>query len=440
MRPKLSFLLVLVLALSLVSVSALAAEFTSDRAAFGDIDFGGATVTVVAHFDNLARFKEGGAEAGKLEEAKKLFNIGDIVMLQVGWGEVGETCLNRYMSGESTWDLWRLPHAYFFDLATKGAFFDVGKILPESYFDSMPRITAEKDAAITPGLGASRFHFSIGVPDDYGHSLFVCFNKDMFAREGLPDPYELYEQGLWNWDTVEDLAIKLTKDTDGDGVNDQFGFHWIDPTYYIFANGGQQIKVDENGKMVFAMQDEAVYEALRRYHQWQNVLRVTTGDWQFLDFEQGKAAMAWMPFYEIHQVDYEFNWGVLPLPHGPNVDECVFPPGVGDAIFIPANAVNPLALVALDNFLWPVDTYYELLDDAIRNKVADMNAYQVFQEAIEKWDSRYASYFNFLGAYWDANTPFGGIMAGVNEGKSPASVVAEYAQMAQAKIDEIYGQ
>ena len=31
-------------------------------------------------------------------------------------------------------------------------------------------------------------------------------------------------------------------------------------------------------------------------------------------------------------------------------------------------------------------------------------------------------------------------MAGVNEGKSPASVVAEYAQMAQAKIDEIYGQ
>ena len=227
---------------------------------------------------------------------------------------------------------------------------------------------------ITPGLGASRFHFSIGVPDDYGHSLFVCFNKDMFEREGLPDPYELYEQGLWNWDTVEDLAIKLTKDTDGDGVNDQFGFHWIDPTYYIFANGGQQIKADENGRMVFAMQDEAVYEALRRYHQWQNVLRVTTGDWQFLDFEQGKAAMAWMPFYEIHQVDYEFNFGVLPLPHGPNVDECVFPPGVGDAIFIPANAVNPLALVALDNFLWPVDTYYELLDDAIRGKVADMNA------------------------------------------------------------------
>ena len=120
MRPKLSFLLVLVLALSLASVSALAADYTSDRMAFGDIDFGGATVTVVAHFDNLERFKEGGAEAGKLEEAKKLFNIGDIVLLQVGWGEVGETCLNRYMSGESTWDLWRLPHAYFFDLATKG--------------------------------------------------------------------------------------------------------------------------------------------------------------------------------------------------------------------------------------------------------------------------------------------------------------------------------
>ena len=41
MRPKLSFLLVLVLALSLASVSTLAADYTSDRMAFTDIDFGG---------------------------------------------------------------------------------------------------------------------------------------------------------------------------------------------------------------------------------------------------------------------------------------------------------------------------------------------------------------------------------------------------------------
>lgn len=438
MIRKLSFLLVAVL--MLWTLTAQAYEFESDRMYFGDIDFGGATVTIVLHFNSYERFMEGGVEAGKLEEAKKLFNIGDIQFLQVGWGEMGETCLNRYMSGESTWDFWRLPHAFFFDLATKGAFFDVGKILPESYFDSMPRITAEKDAAITRGLGAQRYHFSIGVPDDYGHSLFVCFNKDMFEREGLPDPYELYEEGRWDWETVEDLAIRLTKDTDGDGVIDQFGFHWINPTYYIFANGGQIVKLDENGDMVFAMQDEAVYEALRTYHRWQNVLGLTTGDWQMLDFEQGKAAMAWMPFYEIHQVDYEFDFGVLPLPKGPHVDECVFPPGVGDGIFIPANAANPLAMVALDNFLWPVETYYEELDNAIRAKVSDVQAYQVFQEAIEKWDGRYASYFNFLGAYWDANTPFGGIITGVNDGRSPASVVAEYAQMAQAKIDEIYGQ
>lgn len=99
-----------------------------------------------------------------------------------------------------------------------------------------------------------------------------------------------------------------------------------------------------------------------------------------------------------------------------------------------------MALIALDNFLWPIDTYYEELDNAIRGKVKDMESYQTFQEAIEKWDGNLAYYFNFLGAWYQADTPYGGVISGVMSGKSPAAVIAEWAPMAQAKIDEVFKQ
>lgn len=439
MKPKLSFLLVLVLALSLASVSTLAGEFTSDRAAFGDIDFGGATVTIVCHFNSYQRFMEGGVEGGKIEEAKKLFNIGDVTVLQVGWGDVGQTCLNRYMAGESTWDIWRVPHAYFFDLATKGALFDVSQILPGSYFEKLPKITRERNESLA--VGGKKFQFSCGVPDDYGHSLFFVYNKDAFEREGLPDPYELYLNDQWTWDVVEDIAKRATRDTDGDGAIDQWGFHWIDPAYLIFANGGAITRVDENGETVFAMGEEPTLEALRRYHQWQYVDGLVQGDYQFLEFAQGKTLMAWVPYYAINGGNnWNFNFGILPFPKGPHAKDYTYPQGTADHIFIPANAENPLALVALDNFLWELWAYEEELENSIRNKAKNMESYQILMEAVEKWDGSLAYWNNFLGPWYRASDPYGAIIGGVGSGKSPASVVAEWAPVAQAKIDEVYGQ
>ena len=111
--------LVLAVLLTLLVVSTTAFAYTSDRMDFGEIDFGGATVTFVLHHDHLADFREGGLPAGRLEEAKKLFNIGDIQIVQADWGAVGEVALNRYLSGDSTYDVWRLPHYAFFMLAPR---------------------------------------------------------------------------------------------------------------------------------------------------------------------------------------------------------------------------------------------------------------------------------------------------------------------------------
>ena len=177
--------------------------------------------------------------------------------------------MNRYLSGDSTYDVWRLPHYAFFMLAPRGAFFPVDTILPPEYFEQLPRITQVKNERLR--YDGHLLHFSAGVPDDYGHAPFAVVNLDMWERENLGDPIELYQNGQWTWETLERIAQRATRDTDGDGVIDQWGFAWLDPATWIFANGGAITRLNEDGKVVFAMDEPATLEALRILNDWQNV-------------------------------------------------------------------------------------------------------------------------------------------------------------------------
>ena len=62
-----------------------------------------------------------------------------------------------------------------------------------------------------------------GIPVWGGPSLWM-YNGGMFDLAGLQRPPEVYRQGDWNWDTVLDMARKLTYDRDGDGVIDVWAF------------------------------------------------------------------------------------------------------------------------------------------------------------------------------------------------------------------------
>lgn len=411
--------------------------YTSDRMDFGEVDFGGATVTYITHWDAFAQFREGGARAGMLDAAKELFNIGEIDVLIGGWGEVHEIMLNRFLAGDSTYDLWRLPHAEFWGLATRGAFYPVDELLPTEYFEKLPRITQLRSQELL--YKDHQFQFSAGT-DDYGHSLFTVFNKDLFEAEGLPDPYELWENGEWTWDVVSDISRKVTRDIDGDGNIDQWGLSDVDPKNLIYANGGAITRRNEEGKVIFTMDEPQSVTALRQFYDWMYVDQFIGGDYQMNEFARGQVAIAFMPFYQIgDNTNWEFAHGVLPMPMGPDVDDYVYVPGTADAFYIPANAEMPLALVALDNFLFTLDFYYEDLETSIADRISDRESYEIFQEAIKKWDEN-DYYLNFLGGRWNADLPYGNVLDEVNQGKSPATAAAEVKAAAQAMLDETLDQ
>ena len=72
--------------------------------------------------------------------------------------------------------------------------------------------------------------------------VLLYYNPALFDAEGVAYPDE-----TWDWDKFMDVATSMTKDTDGDGAADQWGFTangWPPIQMFIWQNGGQVISDD----------------------------------------------------------------------------------------------------------------------------------------------------------------------------------------------------
>lgn len=68
----------------------------------------------------------------------------------------------------------------------------------------------------------------------------LAYNKQLLEAANLEDPRELYEKGEWTWDKFKEYLKVLTKDNDGDGATDQWGFAGYVPETFealMFSNG-----------------------------------------------------------------------------------------------------------------------------------------------------------------------------------------------------------
>ena len=432
---KFSKVLLLVLLLALVATPVLA--YRSDRYDFGHVDFGGATVTVVGWWDPLEQFYEGGNYAGRIEEAKKLFNIGDIQFLQVPWGPEGQDIyMSRFLAGDSKYDLWMLPHVTYFPMWAAGAIYPVSNVITDDYYANLP-YQHQKMAEIL-GVDGKKYTFSVfnGINNN---TVFLAFNKTLLERDGLPDPYELYENNQWNWDTMTEIAIRATRDTDGDGQIDQWGMTVPNGDDWIHANGGALVR-SVDGKATFTGDDPAVVNALRQMRVWEHELKVMGGTWEKREFFNGQIAFANLPTWQIGQLreGMEDEYGIVPLPMGPDAKDYHFPSDNVDSLYIPANAADPKALIALDNFLWRVEEFEQGQQEGFLNQAPDRVAYSILQKGVRNWTGE-ATYFAWvIGTYYQSiyGEAYNAIMSGE---KTPAAAMAEIKPTAQAMLNDALG-
>lgn len=145
--------------------------------------------------------------------------------------------------------------------------------------------------------------------------MFV--NKSLLAKENIEMPRQ-----DWTWDDLYDICDKITKDTDGDGLLDQFGMYnysWLD---VINTSGAQVFHISGN-QVNFANQD--VSDSIRFYRQLQELnqgQKVTQED-----FNNGQVAFMPLTFAEYRTYKtypYKikkyttFQWDCTTFPRGEN--------------------------------------------------------------------------------------------------------------------------
>jgi ABC-type branched-subunit amino acid transport system substrate-binding protein len=162
-----------------------------------------------------------------------------------------------------------------------------------------------------------------GLPRDL-NTIILFYNKTMFDAAGIAYPDE-----SWDWAKLVEAGKQLTKDTDGDGTVDQWGFYTetTDMENYwsslVWQNGGDIISEDRTKTLLGTPEAAGGIQFLQDLIYKEKVMAepalfAETGD----AFEQGKAAMeangSWLvPTHTAASAELGFTFGLAPLPSGP---------------------------------------------------------------------------------------------------------------------------
>ncbi|MCD6318740.1 sugar ABC transporter substrate-binding protein [Candidatus Aerophobetes bacterium] len=190
----------------------------------------------------------------------------------------------------------------------------------------------------------------------------LFYNKDLFDKEGLS-----YPNDNWDYNKLLDVAKKLSKDTNGDGKIDQWGFYsntshtFLDSL--IKAYGGKVI----NEKYTKAMLTdpvaiEAIKFAVNMIQKYKvappqptyEALLASGGEM----FRTGRVAMTIDGSYMMDSFKAApFSWDISMVPKGPK-KRVIY--GGPDSVVISANAKHPQEAWEVVKFITtrrPLDTY-----------------------------------------------------------------------------------
>ena len=165
---------------------------------------------------------------------------------------------------------------------------------------------------------------NIGVYEDNQYALpyevvpmLMFVNKSLLKQEGF-----LVPEDNWTWDDLYTICSKITKDTDGDGIIDQFGTYNYGWTELVYSNGGQLF--NQEGSQVY-LTDQKVIDSikfLKKLLELNKGVKVTQND-----FDAGKVAFMPLSFAEYRTYKtypYKMNkyttfkWDCITMPAGEN--------------------------------------------------------------------------------------------------------------------------
>lgn len=174
----------------------------------------------------------------------------------------------------------------------------------------------QKDAFYSSALAYGQYHnIQYALPYECAPKLMFV-NKSILNQEGLEIP-----NNKWTWEEFYEICKVVTKDTDGNGILDQFGvvgYTWEE----AFESNGITV-FNQDGTECYLTGD-SVGEALSFIEKLQDLNKGynTTNR----DFDLGNVVFQPMSFSEFRAYKpyplsvkkyFGFEWGCIPMPAGP---------------------------------------------------------------------------------------------------------------------------
>ena len=208
---------------------------------------------------------------------------------------------------------------------------------------------------------------------DAVYPMVIYYNKQLFNKSGLEDPYELYKAGKWTWSKFREQGKKVT-----DAANKVY---YGDTSFFdkgVVQSLGVSLLTWKNNKTVVNLENTRVIKGYQMVYDFFNKSKICSNDFSASERVQFSDGLAYCSVQETQKYSVyceaaaqspafnrnAANVGVVPLPQDTASAKAGYPCGWYGAIMSGAGSSDPRVAVAFAKF-WstytdPVADKYEL--------------------------------------------------------------------------------
>ncbi len=268
--------------------------------------------------------KQSDLMAKRKKDIEKKYNV-EFKFTVVPADDISPRFITEVMSGGSLGDLVNMRHYWAFpDYAEKNYLLNIS-----DYIDLENQGYREKDLEIATyddsiyGIPAG----DLAQAANIGYVMY--FNKSIFQKYNIPEPYDMFKNKTWTWDNVFDIAKKLTI-TGTDGKVSTYGLNMLNDyamvEVMVASHGGTYMEY-VNGEPKSTLTSPNVTNAidLARKAVFTDKISPSSTESEPKAFKSGKYAMYLGGYYEANEfkTEMEDDFGIMPIPLGGDQTEYI---------------------------------------------------------------------------------------------------------------------
>ena len=415
----------------------------SNSSAEADYDFGGRVFRIGSYYDMTPDPESNAVNAAlaeRIEYVEKNYNC-TIEFVDLGEDYVDDYT-NSVLSGNPICDI-----GYAITTTVLPTLIEGGIAYPISELDVIDFDSYKwRQDVIEAGYYKGENYTLLLADPEIRYGIF--WNKTLFNEYGLPDLYELYENGEWNWAKFKEVAQKANVDTNKDGIIDIHGFNaresfaWC----YMYSNEAYIAEKTDTG-MTVDLSDNRIIEALTAFQDFTANVDYRAIDWSvddwdslILSFQNGTSMMCleefWISYMYLDKMSDD--WGWVPFPMGTSAKNysCY---GKENGCRIILNGVEKPEEVALvydliTDIAPTEEEFNELLEDQLETWCDDAETLENVSFIYETGLSK----INWINGFATLNNAVNSMMDSISSGEmTPQTALDTYKSKIETAVSDI---